>query len=305
MGTADLTPIESLALRFARFVNQTSWTKSASTWLSVRMGQPWMTLVSANRMHLVGIQAMSELKPDRGILLASNHRSYFDGYMTLTYLVRHTDYCRRFFFPVRSKFYYDTIAGIAVNAAVGAMSMYPPIFRDRSKRHRTYAGLDFLATELARPGTVVGIHPEGKRGTGDDPYELLPPEPGFGRVVLKAKPLVIPIFINGMENDFLTECRSTLDGTGKPIIMVFGAPIGLREFADASSTRLRTQRDVGRKVLDAIRNLGRIERKVRAALERGESTQDALADFGPKGSALLQVRSLGRGGKGSKAPVVR
>ena len=223
-----------------------------------------MTLVSSRRMHLIGIDEMAELRPDRGVVLAANHRSFFDMYMVLTYLHKRATFCERVFFPVRSSFWYDHFTGMAVNAACSTMAMSPPIFREPEKREVTRVGLDFLAEQLQHPGTVVGIHPEGTRGKGPDPYELLPAEQGFGRVVLTARPIVIPIFINGMSSDLLAESRSTFDGTGMPIIMVFGPPMDLSQWAGADPHRLRSQIEVGRTVLGEIQKLSEVERRVRA-----------------------------------------
>jgi 1-acyl-sn-glycerol-3-phosphate acyltransferase len=82
-------------------------------------------------------------------------------------------------------------------------------------------------------------------------------------VVLQARPIVIPIFINGMTNDLYYESRVTFNKTGVPIIMVFGDPLDLSEFEGADPHRLRTQIDVGRKALREIARLSEIEREVR------------------------------------------
>jgi len=62
------------------------------------------------------------------------------------------------------------------------LAMYPPIFRERSRAALNLVGLDELAWLLRRGGTFLGIHPEGTRGKGDDPYTLLPAQPGVGRI---------------------------------------------------------------------------------------------------------------------------
>lgn len=260
---AALTRGERFALDVARVMNESPRLKRAGMWFNVTVSSRWMTLISERRIKLIGMDKMKALRPDRGILLASNHRTFFDMFMVTTYLEKHTDLCQRLFFPVRSTFFYERPLGVFVNALTCSMSMYPPIFRATEKREVTRAGLDFLAAELARPGTVVGIHPEGTRSKGDDPYELLPAEQGFGRVALQAKPIVIPIFINGMGNDLAVEARSTFDGTGPPIIIVFGDPVDLSDLADADPTRLRAQIEAGRKTLAAIAKLAEIEREVR------------------------------------------
>ncbi|MHB8876004.1 MAG: lysophospholipid acyltransferase family protein [Myxococcaceae bacterium] len=263
---AKLTLAERVALRCGRFVNENPGPKAAAMWFTRLATSRYMTLVSGARMTLLGIEKMKALRPDRGVVLASNHRSFFDMYMVLTHLSKHADYCVRPYFPVRSTFFYEHPLGVLVNAAASSMAMFPPVYRDPEKAEATRAGLDFIAAELGRPGTVVGIHPEGTRGKGPDPYELLPAEPGFGRVVLQARPIVIPIFVNGLSSDFLKECGSTVVGIGIPIIIAFGAPVDLSEFDGADPHRLRPQVQVGRKVLAEIARLAEAEKVLRAEL---------------------------------------
>ena len=257
---------ERAALRIAAFVNERPRVKGASVWFSETFTTRWMELVSASRVTVVGLEKLRRLRPDRGVLIAANHRSFFDMFMVLTHTHQHVEFCERFFFPVRSAFWYDHVVGLTLNAVTAGMAMYPPVFREPHRRDVTRVGLDFLADELRQPATVVGIHPEGMRGTGPDPYELLPAEPGFGRVVLTANPVVVPVFINGLGNDFVAECWSTFRGTGAPIVIVFGDPVDTSEFAGADPRRLRAQVAVGRKVLAEIRELARVDALVRASL---------------------------------------
>ena len=267
MGPTDaLSPAERQALFWADLVNHSPRLKSAAQWLNIHLSAPWMRFVSEARMHLDGIDRLAALRPDRGVLFASNHRSFFDMYMLATYVHLHTDLIERLYFPVRSEFFYERPLGVAVNVAMSFLSMYPPVFRAPEKRAVTRRGLDFLAAELRRPGTVVGMHPEGTRGKGPDPYELLPPEPGFGRVVLEAQPIVIPVFVHGLGNDLWRECTSTILRNGPPIFIVFGGPLDLHELAGCDPHRLRHQAEVGRHVMEAIARLAERERGLRAAL---------------------------------------
>jgi 1-acyl-sn-glycerol-3-phosphate acyltransferase len=112
------------------------------------------------------------------------------------------------------------------------------------------------------------MHPEGTRSKSTDPYALLPAEQSFGRVVLRAKPQVVPVFVNGVGNSLARECLETLRGTASPIIVVFGAPLELDQFAELEPTRLRSQVEVGQRTLTAIRDLAAEERAYRATLER-------------------------------------
>lgn len=263
----DLSPLsrfERASLRLGALVNESPRVKRAARRFNEAVTGRWMTLVSERRMTLLGLDYVRELRPDRGVVLAANHRSFFDMYMVLTHLHKHVSWCERAYFPVRAAFWYDHPLGVLTNAVASAMSMYPPIYRETEKRGVTRVGLDFLAAELRRPGTVVGIHPEGTRNKGDDPYELLPPEQGFGRVVLGSAPIVVPVFVNGMTNDFVAECRSTFDGTGIPIIIAFGPPVDFGSLLDADPQRLRAQIAVGRRVLEGIAKLAELERVERA-----------------------------------------
>jgi len=264
--TDALSSSERKALYWADLVNHSPRLKSAALWLNVNLSARWMRLVSEARMHLVGVERLAALEPDRGILFASNHRSFFDMYMLATYVHLRTHLIERLYFPVRSEFFYDRPLGVAVNVAMSFLSMYPPVFREPEKKAVTRLGLDFLAAELRRPGTVVGMHPEGTRGKGPDPYELLPPEPGFGRVVLEARPIVIPAFIQGLGNDLWKECTGTFLRNGPPIFIVFGEPMDFADLRDCDPHRLRHQADVGRRVMDAIAGLAEQEKKLRAAL---------------------------------------
>ena len=118
-------------------------------------------------------------------------------------------------------------------------------------------------TELARDaGNVVGLHPEGTRNRGADPYTLLPAQPGVGEVVYWAKPIVLPAFILGLGNDLAAQVRSNFDGTGLPITLVFGAPVDMSAFA-CQPPRRRTYKRVADRLRAAIAELAEQERQIR------------------------------------------
>ncbi len=263
-----LSPFERFALRLSRAVNESAGAKAVTHGLNRFLVGRWIAWLTSERAKLLGLDTVRGLRPDRGVVLAANHRSFFDMYVIATYLERHVSWAGRFFFPVRSTFFYDRPLGVAVNAAMSSLTMFPPIFRETRKRGATRAGLEFLAAALGRRGTVVGIHPEGTRGKGADPYELLPPEPGFGRLVLEARPVVVPVFVNGLGNDLAAECVASLRGSAPPIGIVFGAPVDLSDLAGACPRKLRAQVEVGRRVLDAIRDLAEVERRIRPSWTR-------------------------------------
>ena len=101
--------------------------------------------------------------------------------------------------PVRSNFFYDTPAGFVVNGVMSFFAMYPPLFRDKRRTALNALGLDELAGLLRSGETLVGIHPEGRRNPGTDPYQLLPAKSGVGRLIHAARGVaVVPVFTNGL-----------------------------------------------------------------------------------------------------------
>jgi 1-acyl-sn-glycerol-3-phosphate acyltransferase len=95
---------------------------------------------------------------------------------------------------------------------------------------------------------------------------LLPAQVGVGQLILEAKPTVVPVFINGLSNDFFGQMVGNFTGRRPPIVMVFGQPLQME--LDGLPKRLRTQKEIAERVLDEIRRLGEKERAIRADLTR-------------------------------------
>jgi 1-acyl-sn-glycerol-3-phosphate acyltransferase len=212
-----------------------------------------------------GVERLPHLDPGQSFLCVCNHRSFFDLYVVTAELVRR-GLSHRILFPVRANFFYDSPVGFAVNGVMSFFAMYPPIFRERTRVARNVASLTELVWLLRRGGAFAGMHPEGTRKRDDDPYSFLAAQPGVGRVIFGARVPVIPVFINGLINDLARQVASNFDGTGKPIIIVFGAPI---DFGDLLAQRAspRVHRTIGERCLQAIGELGAEERRLRADLE--------------------------------------
>src|SRR5690606_38704798 len=123
---------------------------------------------------------------------------------------------------------YETYSGILINLMLSGGAMYPPIFRDRERAALNQHALAELADFLRDPRTIVGIHPEGTRGKGPSPYELLPAQPGIGKVWLEARSTtqVLPAFITGLTNAVHRELAANVGLRPKPrIVVVFGEPL--------------------------------------------------------------------------------
>ena len=150
-------------------------------------------------------------------MLVANHRSFFDQYaMLLACYMGPVPWAQALYFPVRSNFFYDQPLGIVVNAAIAGGAMYPPIFRQAERRALNDEALDKMVEILQQPGNVLGMHPEGTRGKGPDPYAFLPAQPGVGKLALLAKPIVIPAFIHGLGNNIVAGHRVELRQGGAP-----------------------------------------------------------------------------------------
>jgi 1-acyl-sn-glycerol-3-phosphate acyltransferase len=143
--------------------------------------------------------------------------------------------------------------------------MYPPIYRDAARRPLNREAVSFVVDELRRPGTVVGLHPEGRRSLTDDPYTLLPAQPGLGAIVQRARPLVLPVFILGLSTDLVKQVRATFNRTAAPITITFGAPVDLAAYVDAVPGP-RTSLRIAQAIRTDIEALGAIDRDVRARL---------------------------------------
>jgi 1-acyl-sn-glycerol-3-phosphate acyltransferase len=229
-----LSRFERAALRLARFSNERPLPKRALHWFMTH-SVPWIKLTVGPRFFVEGGERIFAMQPDRGVMFVANHRSFFDMYIVMLAMFwRGQGWTRRMFFPVRSNFFYEQPIGVLLNFAMGGGSMYPPIFRDPAKAALNQAALDTVVRALGQPGTLVGMHPEGTRGKGPDPYDILPAQPGVGQMILQGKPIVIPLFINGLSNDFLGDCRDTYRpniAREKPVILVFGEPMDFSDFA--------------------------------------------------------------------------
>src|SRR5262249_18737837 len=82
----------------------------SEAWLRT-VGAAWMTLGSRNMMVPIGLERLRGLSFDDGILLVSNHRSFFDLYMLMLLLHRYTPLRQPVMCPVRADYFYQRIDG--------------------------------------------------------------------------------------------------------------------------------------------------------------------------------------------------
>lgn len=257
--------LEHLQMRAIRRTLEPGVLDSSLRFLQRTVGVFWITQAT-NSLHRVHhIDRLSSLLPDKSFILVANHRSFFDLYALTAALLR-SGMRQRIVFPVRSNFFYDTPAGFVVNGAMSFFAMYPPLFRDKRRAALNVLGLNELAHLLKSGPTLVGIHPEGRRNPGEDPYDLLPAQSGVGRLIYAARGVpVVPVFTNGLlPNDLPRQIMSNFDGTGTRIHSVFGAPIDFgSQLAEPASPRLFSK--LAESCLDAVRALGEEEKALRLA----------------------------------------
>ena len=169
----------------------------------------------------------------------------------------------RLLFPVRANFFYDNPLGPLVNGMMSFFAMYPPIFRQPSRAAVNLAGLDEIVRLLKKGGVFVGVHPEGTRKKDDDPYTLLPPQAGIGRLIYHAQVPVIPVFINGLGNSIPKQIAGNVTKKGSPVNIVFGEPVDFGGLFDAAASP-RAYKKLSERSLEAIHALGQEEKELRA-----------------------------------------
>jgi 1-acyl-sn-glycerol-3-phosphate acyltransferase len=260
-GEAALTPLERGQVRFIRATLRPGLPDRVIRALQGSVGQWWIRAATARLSRVHGLQRLPPWDPAGSIILVANHRSFFDLYVTTAELVSR-GLPHRILFPVRSTFFYDHPLGPVVNGLMSFFAMYPPIFRERKRAALNLANLDEVAALLKRGGFFVGLHPEGTRKKDDDPYTFLPAQSGVGRIIRKSGVPVIPVFVNGLGNDVIAQVRGGVTGTGRPIHVVFGAPIDFGALARAPLSP-RTYKAIADKCLDAIAALGQEEKSLR------------------------------------------
>lgn len=270
-----LTRLERVTFEIADFFSHPKLSIFSSAWNSAFMGG-LIYSCGSRRFNIQGLENLLPFGKKDKILLVANHRSFFDFFSITAILYWRTRLTKRIFFPVRQNFFYDNPAGPMVNAIMSGMRMFPPVMREKEKRPFNNYVLARCIEELNRDdiGTVLGIHPEGTRNKGPDPYSFLPAQPGVGRVALGAtKAYVIPVFALGMGQSILGEMKwNAFTPHDHPVDMYFGAPI---DFSDLrpKANMVTTQKRAADRCLDAIKVLA--ERQRRDAAVRDGRDPDA------------------------------
>jgi 1-acyl-sn-glycerol-3-phosphate acyltransferase len=256
-----LTTLERIGFKLTHQMNKGRW-KRFWGFCQRHIGSLWIKICTYNLMTVFGLENVENSSPDKPLLLVANHRSFFDMYVVSSVIFRETKRPIKIYFPVRAKFFYDSPLGWFVNLAMGWWAMYPPFFReDREQTKREfdkYSLRRLVQISSEGYGHLIGFHPEGKRNLSDNPYDLLPAQPGVGAVVLKAQPNVIPVFIAGLGNDLPKQILGNWTG-GEKIRLWFGEEIDLSQFKEKSD-RLRTHKEIADFLMSKIAQLAEKDR---------------------------------------------
>lgn len=229
----------------------------------------WIHLCIRHILHVEGMEHLKNLPPGARVLIVSNHRTFFDMYIIACVLLKSkVKFIERMFFPVRANFFYESFLGVFLNGLMAAMSMYPPIYRQKERKHLNESSLQTLIELFKQPGTLVGFHPEGKRNTGHDPYTLLPPKSGVGQLAYHARPIIVPIFTAGIAKNAWTQIKNNWKKTG-PVNVIIGAPLDLSDYYNQSfSDSEERYQAIAQHLNHAIHELGQHEKKMHTSAKQ-------------------------------------
>ena len=259
---ALLSATERMGFRLTHRMNHGAW-KRFWTFCQRHLGSLWIKICTYNLMNVFGLENVENADAEKPILLVANHRSFFDMYTVSSVIFRQTARPVTLFFPVRAKFFYTSPVGWLVNLVMGWWAMYPPFFReDKEAGKREFDKFSLrklIHLASVGRGHIIGFHPEGKRNLSADPYELLPAQPGVGKVIYAARPQVVPDFIAGLGNDLPKQVLGNWTG-GEKVRIRFGAPLDLSEFYEKSD-RLRTHKEISDFTMAKIKELAEEDRQ--------------------------------------------
>jgi 1-acyl-sn-glycerol-3-phosphate acyltransferase len=257
-----LSSTEKIGFRLTHRMNQGVW-KRFWTLCQRHIGSLWIYLATYNLMNVFGLENIERSDAGKPLLLVANHRSFFDMYTVSSVIFRRTTRPITLFFPVRAKFFYDSPLGWFVNLVMGWWAMYPPFFREekevKKREFDKYSLRRLIQICTEGKGHVIGFHPEGKRNLSGNPYEFLPAQPGIGKVIMAARPQVIPVFIAGLGNDLPKQILGNWRG-GEKVRIRFGAPVDLSAFYEKGD-RLRTHKEIADFLMQKIGELAQQDRE--------------------------------------------
>lgn len=264
---STLTWTERAACAVGAGIAHTRIGRRAATWHQDHLVVPVLGKTIDDRLHVHGTEHMPR---DAGFVLAANHRSYFDLYAVLLATWGVFERSPHLYCPVRTNFFYERPLGMVLNLAVCANAMYPPVFRDdRGAVLNRYAVDEAVYMLENDPRTVIAIHPEGRRNKDPDPYSYLPAKSGVGRIGLRSRAPIIPVYVGGLPPTFPELVKERVSGHGTPVRVRMGAPVDVTDLHDQAQSKA-AHHAASERVMQAIAALGEEDRAYMAAV-RGEA----------------------------------
>ena len=258
---ASLDLIERFSYRCADFCNQRI--KEPLIWWNRTFMFSLIWFGLSRRLFLHGVDNIEELSDQSRVVIAANHRTFFDFFVITWITYTFTPLSKRIYFPVRSTFFYDTIIGTILNFFMGGFAMFPPIMRDKSKKIFNRYSIDRLIEESQVHPLTIGIHPEGTRNKDPDIFTLLPAKPGIGEILIASKTIsCIPMYIIGPTNNLLLDFwRNWTNPKPYPIHIYIGKPVHPERFTEYDSLNKEHQQEVADVCMNEIRHLIEIHRQ--------------------------------------------
>lgn len=225
-------------------------------------GKNFVGLLSSRLYHVHGLSHVTSLDAPAGVVLCCNHRSFFDLFFVTTVVIDAAPrLVGRPVFPVRKDYFYDHPFGLAINMLLSTGSMWPPVFRDERRGALNPIAMAQIGAIMQR-GTFVGIHPEGRRGHGPDPYALGRIRPGVGHLLAAASPevIVLPAWTLGADNDFLGTVRRNWQPAGRrgePVRIWFGEPL---RGGDLVASHGGDPQRMAESIMEHVARLGELDR---------------------------------------------
>ncbi|MCL6609921.1 MAG: 1-acyl-sn-glycerol-3-phosphate acyltransferase [Peptococcaceae bacterium] len=139
-------------------------------------------LLAVRRMEVRGLE---NVPPQGGLVLASNHRSYWDPVIVGCSLPK----TRQVFFMAKAELFEIPLLGMIIDR-LGAF----PVRRGGADRSAIRKALDHLAS-----GEIVGIFPEGTRNKSEG---VLEPHLGAAMLATRAGVPVLPVAVIGSRGFF-------------------------------------------------------------------------------------------------------
>lgn len=125
------------------------------------------------------VEGLENIPSDGGVIIASNHESYFD-FLLIPAICK-----RRIYYLAAEKFFHHPFWSIL-------MRLTSQIYVDRGKEDK--AEVYEKAIQILKRGRVLGIFPEGTRSSDG---KLQKAYPGVAKIALLAKVPIIPVGIVG------------------------------------------------------------------------------------------------------------